>query len=274
VAGTPDRLRERLYRSPTPRERERWHAPWLLSRGWAAAAVAREFGRDPHTIGAWLGDFRRAGPAGGAPGQGASRPPGGGGGAHRPPGRALARPRHLPALPAPAGPRARAPREAPAEGGGGQARRLRGPPRGPCSAKPRRWAPRSGSSVRPTSGPTPTRAGSGYRGARRAGPLIVIRDNGGARGRAAARTPEDTRPAPNAGPAAGRQPGLQPGQAPLGLGARGGDGQHLLRDGRQGARGSGPFLRRAGRARRRGHAPPPDRPSRPKPRHCWRGCPG
>jgi transposase-like protein len=61
---TPDQVRERVYHAPTPRERERWHALWLLSRGWAAAAVAREFGRDPHTVGAWLDDFRRHGPTG------------------------------------------------------------------------------------------------------------------------------------------------------------------------------------------------------------------
>jgi hypothetical protein len=60
---TPDQLRERLYHAPTPRERERWHGLWLLSQGWPAAAVARALGRDPHTIGAWLEDFRRAGPA-------------------------------------------------------------------------------------------------------------------------------------------------------------------------------------------------------------------
>jgi hypothetical protein len=33
-------VRERVYRAPTPRERERWHALWLLARGWSAAQVA------------------------------------------------------------------------------------------------------------------------------------------------------------------------------------------------------------------------------------------
>ena len=51
---TPAQLRDRMYRAPTPRERERWHARWLLSQGWSAAAVARAFERDPHTIGGWL----------------------------------------------------------------------------------------------------------------------------------------------------------------------------------------------------------------------------
>jgi Homeodomain-like domain len=60
---TPAQARERLYGAPTPRERERWHALWLLAQGWAAAAVARAFERDPHTIGAWLDDFGRDGPA-------------------------------------------------------------------------------------------------------------------------------------------------------------------------------------------------------------------
>jgi hypothetical protein len=26
-------VRERMYGAPTPRERERWHAVWLLARG-------------------------------------------------------------------------------------------------------------------------------------------------------------------------------------------------------------------------------------------------
>lgn len=58
------RVRERMYGAPTPRERERWHALWLLGRGWSAAQVAAALERDAHTIGAWLADFRRAGPAG------------------------------------------------------------------------------------------------------------------------------------------------------------------------------------------------------------------
>jgi transposase len=56
--------RERMYRAPTARERERWHALWLVSQGWSADRVARSFGRDPHTIGAWLEAFRTHGPAG------------------------------------------------------------------------------------------------------------------------------------------------------------------------------------------------------------------
>jgi transposase len=60
---TPQQLRERVYQAPTPRERERWHALWLVLQGWAVAAVARALERDPHTIGTWLDDFRRAGPA-------------------------------------------------------------------------------------------------------------------------------------------------------------------------------------------------------------------
>ena len=57
-------VREQVYRAPTPRERERWHAIWLLVRGWSAAQVAEALGRDPHTIGNWLEDFRQRGPAG------------------------------------------------------------------------------------------------------------------------------------------------------------------------------------------------------------------
>ena len=54
---------ERMYRAPTPRERERWHALWLMGHGWSAVQVAEALGRDAHTIGNWLEEFRRAGPA-------------------------------------------------------------------------------------------------------------------------------------------------------------------------------------------------------------------
>jgi hypothetical protein len=57
-------VRERMYRAPTPRERERWHALWLLARGWTAAQVAAALERDAHTIGDWIDSFRQKGPAG------------------------------------------------------------------------------------------------------------------------------------------------------------------------------------------------------------------
>jgi transposase len=57
-------VRERMYRAPTPRERERWHAIWLLARGWSAAQVAEALERDAHTIGDWVAGFREQGPAG------------------------------------------------------------------------------------------------------------------------------------------------------------------------------------------------------------------
>ena len=56
-------VRERMYRAPPARERERWHARWLLARGWSAAQVAEALERDPHTIGEWLAAFGRGGPA-------------------------------------------------------------------------------------------------------------------------------------------------------------------------------------------------------------------
>jgi transposase len=55
-------VRTRMYRAPTPRERERWHALWLATQGWSATRVAEALGRDPHTIGAWFGRFCRDGP--------------------------------------------------------------------------------------------------------------------------------------------------------------------------------------------------------------------
>jgi transposase len=55
-------VRRRMYRSPTPRERERWHALWLLGQGWPAAKVAEMLERDVHTIGEWLIAFVEGGP--------------------------------------------------------------------------------------------------------------------------------------------------------------------------------------------------------------------
>ena len=55
-------VRERMYRAPTPRERERWHAPGLLAQGWTALAVAEALEREPHTIGTWVAAFSDNGP--------------------------------------------------------------------------------------------------------------------------------------------------------------------------------------------------------------------
>ena len=57
-------IRRRMYRAPTPRERKRWHAVWLLAQGWTAAAVAQALERDAHTIGQWYGHLQRAVPKG------------------------------------------------------------------------------------------------------------------------------------------------------------------------------------------------------------------
>ena len=59
----PPTVRTLMYRAPTPRERERWHALGLLARGWTAAEVAAALERDPHTIGEWRARFCRDGPA-------------------------------------------------------------------------------------------------------------------------------------------------------------------------------------------------------------------
>jgi Homeodomain-like domain len=69
-------VRTLVYRAPTPRERERWHALWLLARGWTAAEVAVALERDPHTIGEWQARFCRDGPASlTVEGSGGSPPP-------------------------------------------------------------------------------------------------------------------------------------------------------------------------------------------------------
>ena len=56
-------VRERMYRAPTPRERERWHAVWLIAHGWSVTQVAAALVRDTRTIGDWLEDLRQRGPA-------------------------------------------------------------------------------------------------------------------------------------------------------------------------------------------------------------------
>ena len=56
-------VRSRMYLAPTPRERERWHALWLLCRGMTASATAQALGRDAHTIGRWATAFSEGGPA-------------------------------------------------------------------------------------------------------------------------------------------------------------------------------------------------------------------
>ncbi|MHB8577080.1 MAG: winged helix-turn-helix domain-containing protein, partial [Dehalococcoidia bacterium] len=56
-------VRERIARATTPRERERWHALWLWSRGGTGVQVAEALGRDAHPIGAWVESFCRGGPA-------------------------------------------------------------------------------------------------------------------------------------------------------------------------------------------------------------------
>ena len=56
-------VRERMYRAPTPRERERWHARWLLAQGWSASKVAELVERDAHTVGGWLAALAEDGPA-------------------------------------------------------------------------------------------------------------------------------------------------------------------------------------------------------------------
>ena len=54
-------VRRQMYRAPTPRERERWHAVWLLAQGWTAA-VGRALEREAHTIGQWARAFAEGGP--------------------------------------------------------------------------------------------------------------------------------------------------------------------------------------------------------------------
>jgi transposase len=68
-------VRRHMYRAPTPRERERWHAIWLLVHGWSVGQVAKELERDTRVVVAWIDDLRQHGPAGLAFEQSGGSPP-------------------------------------------------------------------------------------------------------------------------------------------------------------------------------------------------------
>jgi transposase len=68
-------VRERMYGAPTARERERWHAMWLIAQDWSSAQVATALERDAHTIGDWLDALREKGPTGLAFEQSGGSPP-------------------------------------------------------------------------------------------------------------------------------------------------------------------------------------------------------
>ena len=56
-------VRSRMYLAPTPRERERWHALWLLCRGLTASATAQATGPGCSHLGRWAPAFGEGGPA-------------------------------------------------------------------------------------------------------------------------------------------------------------------------------------------------------------------
>ena len=56
-------LRRRMILAPTPRERERWYAVWLLAQGWTAGHGGGAGAGSPHTIGRWASAFGEGGPA-------------------------------------------------------------------------------------------------------------------------------------------------------------------------------------------------------------------
>ena len=45
-----------------PEVLQRWHAIWLLARGFSPAQVAEAFERDVRTIDDWIDDLRQKGP--------------------------------------------------------------------------------------------------------------------------------------------------------------------------------------------------------------------
>ena len=333
-------VRERMYRAPTPRERERWHALWLLAQGWSANKVAALLERDAHTIGAWLAAFAQDGPAAlacaqtGGPPRPRGRGPGGaeGGGAGHA-GARWASPWRTgtgrwcasSSRPAAGSASAAAPACATCTGWASStsarssacARRTTSKRAAFVAADvallvaaQAAGAKRFCRGLRRTSGPTATCTASGCAkgqpalvrrpcprwgeqasdssavcletGAvahlaadrdqlvrdQRGLPAAVARPprraagrhrgpRPGPRRRRGARRPGHARPRPAPGPPAGLQPRLQPGRGARGLGARGGDGQHLPGDQGEGAGADGALLRRAGGPHRRGPIPLP-----------------
>ena len=57
-------VRRMVYTAESARERERWHAVWLVTQGWTASQVAKALERDAHTIGEWLDNLDETGVAG------------------------------------------------------------------------------------------------------------------------------------------------------------------------------------------------------------------
>jgi transposase len=57
-------VRKQVYAAETSRERERWHAVWLMTQGWTETQVSKALERDAHTIGEWLESLDEKGPMG------------------------------------------------------------------------------------------------------------------------------------------------------------------------------------------------------------------
>jgi len=57
-------VRRLVYTAENARERERWHAVWLMTQGWTAAQVAKALERDAHTIGEWMDNLEEKGAEG------------------------------------------------------------------------------------------------------------------------------------------------------------------------------------------------------------------
>jgi transposase len=57
-------VRRLVYTAENARERERWHAVWLITQGWTAAQVAKALERDAHTIGEWMENLSEQGAEG------------------------------------------------------------------------------------------------------------------------------------------------------------------------------------------------------------------
>ena len=57
-------VRRLVYTAENARERERWHAVWLMTQGWTADQVAKALERDAHTIGEWVENLEEKGAEG------------------------------------------------------------------------------------------------------------------------------------------------------------------------------------------------------------------
>ncbi len=54
-------VRQLVYTAESAREREGWHAVWLMTQGWTAVQVAKALEQDAHTLWKWMDNLEETG---------------------------------------------------------------------------------------------------------------------------------------------------------------------------------------------------------------------